>query len=56
MDADETMRAILNALNTAFTADPAAMHALCSNRVPCNRGLADHPTVQVGGSPVATEA
>lgn len=41
------MDAILDALNSAFAADPAAVHSLCANRVPCNQALADHPTVQV---------
>lgn len=32
-------------LNTAFEKDPAAMHALICNRVPCNSTLADDPYV-----------
>lgn len=35
-------------LNEAFARDPAAMHSLCHNRVPCNSALADDPYVQVG--------
>lgn len=37
----------LHALNQAYTADHAALHALVCNRVPCNQALADHPTVLV---------
>lgn len=37
----------LDCLNSAFAADPAAMAALISNRVPCNQALADHPYVVV---------
>lgn len=47
---------ILEALNSAFQADPAAVHCLCANRVPCNQTLADHPTVQVGAIPVWSDA
>lgn len=41
------LQSALNALNTAFEADPVAIHALIRNVVPCNQILADHPTVQV---------
>lgn len=34
-------------LNSAFLADPNAIHALIANRVPCNQSLADHPHVVV---------
>ena len=34
-------------LNEAFVADPAAIHSLLCNRVPCNQTLADHPSVVV---------
>lgn len=34
---------IADLLNSMFLADPAAMYALVSNRVPCNEKLADHP-------------
>jgi hypothetical protein len=34
-------------LNSAFLADPNAIHALICNRVPCNQSLADHPNVVV---------
>lgn len=39
-------------LNTAFAADPNAIHALMVNRVPCNQALADHPDVVVDNPPV----
>jgi len=39
--------AVLRVLNEAFSADSAAIHALVCNRVPCNRQLGDHPTIQV---------
>jgi hypothetical protein len=39
---------VIDSLNAALKADPAAIQALVANRVPCNRALADHPTVQVG--------
>lgn len=42
----------LSVLSEAFKADPAAMHALVCNRVPCNPELADHPTIQVEETPV----
>ena len=38
----------IDALNTAYEADPQAVHALLCNSVPCNQTLADHPTVEVG--------
>ena len=38
--------AFLNELNAI---DPKATTLLFSHRVECNRALADHPTVQVGG-------
>ena len=44
----------LRILNEAYAADPAAMHALIVNRVPCNQPLADHPTVQVETNAVAS--
>jgi len=34
-------------LNEAVKLDPVAMHALVEARVPCNKALADHPTIQV---------
>lgn len=44
----------LRILNEAYAADPAAMHALIVNRVPCNQPLAYHPTVQVEANAVAS--
>lgn len=44
----------LRVLNEAYEADPAALHALVCNRVPCNRLLAEHATVQVETNIVAT--
>jgi hypothetical protein len=35
-------------LNQIHQADPTVMPALIEHRVPCNRELGDHPTVQVG--------
>lgn len=43
---------VLAVLNSAFAADPAAIHALVANRVPCNSALADHPTVVVDSAPI----
>lgn len=34
-------------MKSAYEADPAAIHALICNRVPCNNLLADHPTIVV---------
>jgi hypothetical protein len=34
-------------LNSAFAADPNAIHALMVNRVPCNQALVDHPQIYV---------
>ncbi len=42
-------------LNEAFELDPAAVHALLCNRVPCNERLADHPTIQVSENPVLSD-
>lgn len=39
-------------LNAAFAADPAAIHALRVNRVPCNQALADDPFVVIEYCPV----
>jgi hypothetical protein len=38
---------VLATLNEAYKDDAAAIHALICNRVPCNKNLADHPTMQV---------
>lgn len=39
-------------LNSAFNADPNAMHALMCNRIPCNKALADDPYIPVDVTPV----
>jgi hypothetical protein len=44
---------VLAVLNSAFQADPHAIHALMANRVPCSPQLSAHPTVQVTSVPVA---
>lgn len=44
------------ALQRAFEADPAALHALCCNRVPCNKALADDEHIVVEPSRVLEEA
>lgn len=44
--------AAIRCLNNAYKRDPNAIHALVANRVPCNKGLADDPVVQVSSTPV----
>ena len=44
---EEIFNSILELLNTAYEADPAAIHALICNRVPCNEKLADHKNIIV---------
>jgi hypothetical protein len=44
------------AMNSAFAADPNAIHTLLCNRVPCNQALADDPFVQVDASPVLEDS
>lgn len=40
---------IVDCLNSAYAADPDAIHALIAfNRIPCNQKLVDHPDVVVG--------
>jgi hypothetical protein len=59
-----TIEDALVVLNRAFQADPMAMDALSSARVPCNSMLADDPEIQVasrmtntdGGRPVTQYA
>ncbi len=46
----------VDTLNRAFAADPEAIHAILCNRVPCNRALAEDPTIVVGESVVAPDA
>ena len=41
-------------LNVALDADPDAMRQLIENRVPCNTGLAGHPTIQVKREPMSS--
>lgn len=42
-----TLTECINYLNSLVDCDKNAIHALVSNRVPCNQELADHPTCQV---------
>jgi hypothetical protein len=42
-----TFQHALDLLNEVVLLDPVAAHALIEHRVPCNDGLAQHPTVQV---------
>lgn len=41
------MSKTIDCLNEAFRRDPGAIHALMTNRVPCNKELADDPFVVV---------
>lgn len=47
-----TIDEALKLLNELALLDNAAVTELIQHRVPCNRHLADHPTVQVGGDEV----
>lgn len=38
---------VVRVLNKAFAVDPAAMHAMLCNRIPCNQAMADDPTIVV---------
>jgi len=38
---------IVEVMNSALESDPAAVYALTEARVPCNKALAEHPTIQV---------
>jgi len=42
-----TVEDVLDVLNRAVEKDPGAMSALVEQRIPCNRALADDPTIQV---------
>lgn len=53
LDSGDLFGVFVRILNEAYDADPAAMHTLICQRVPCNQTLADHPTVQVASEPVA---
>ncbi len=44
----ELAERVVELLNGMLEMDRPAVGALIANRVPCNRELADHPTVQVG--------
>lgn len=44
---DRIIEKFVDVLNSAYDADPAAIHALLCNRVPCNQELADHPSIVV---------
>ena len=39
-------------LNEALKLDPDAVKALCDTRVPCNKAMANHSSIQVGGATV----
>jgi len=43
-----TIDEVITLLNELIALDKSAVAALLANRVPCNKALADHPTVQVG--------
>lgn len=47
MNNKDLLNKIISVLKSAYEADPAAIHALICNRVPCNNLLADHPTIVV---------
>lgn len=49
---ESSLSKAVECLNSAFAADPNAIHALMVNRVPCNQALADHPDVVVDNPPV----
>jgi len=42
-----SVNAIMDILNEAFKIDPVFMQTLITTRFPCNKGMADHPTIQV---------
>lgn len=46
------MSSVSEVLTAAFARDPAAIHALIVNRVPCNQSLADDPHVVVDANRV----
>ena len=47
MTEQEQLDAATECLNSAYKADPAAMHSILCNIIPCNQALADHPFVLV---------
>ena len=46
-----TPQQAVHRLNEILSLDPEALAALVGNRVPCNKALAEHPTVQVHLNP-----
>lgn len=56
IDAEKISEAMVDCLQSAFVADPNAMHSLVCNSVPCNQTLADHPHVVVNDVPVLTSS
>jgi len=44
----EQIQAAIDVLNEALEADPEAITNLLNIRIPCNKALADHPTIQSG--------
>ena len=54
IDAEKISEAMVDCMQSAFVADPNAMHSLVCNSVPCNQALADHPHVVVNDVPVLT--
>jgi hypothetical protein len=44
---------VVQILNSAYAADPHAVHCLIMNCVPCNQALADHPYVTVQDAKVS---
>ena len=47
MNESVTIDGAVKLLNEMLAADVGATAALIANRVPCNKALADHPTIQV---------
>ncbi len=47
-----TVEKAVKILNEALEADPVAMNALFNKRVPCNKELGDHKTIQIAKSGV----
>lgn len=48
MDALKKAEEMVKVLNDAFKKDPKAIEMLFGVRVPCNKQLSEHPTIQVG--------
>jgi hypothetical protein len=46
---------IIDSLNSAYKADPGAIHSLICNVVPCNSALVDHPNVVVAENQVTKQ-